>query len=102
MRKALGTMMIGAALLMGSGISAMAAEACYTYKVVSPSINCDANNSKSGDFTSPCGFAEGHVEKVQVACPVTAGNSGGSSGGGSGSSYGDNCACDHSSTGGWH
>jgi hypothetical protein len=90
-------------LIAAAATNAQAA-ACYEYQVEPAHMDCDTNSQEAGsaDFASGCGYNAEKVVKVQVACPVVKPSQGSSSGGGSGSSYGDGCACDHSSSGGWH
>jgi hypothetical protein len=85
-----------AALVIASASSGAEA-ACYEYQVRPASMGCAADRGNSVE--SPRAARE-VVVAVQVACPATPAPVHDSSG--SGGSYGNNCACDHSSSGGWH
>jgi hypothetical protein len=95
-------MLIASIMITAAAASAQAAPKCYDYRLEPASMNCEKKEGNSADFASSCSYTGEKVVQIQVACPVEKPSTGSGSGGGSGGSYGDNCACDHSSSGGWH
>lgn len=92
------------ATLVVASVASGAEAACYEYQLRPANMGCAADSRNSADFTSGCSYQGEVVVAVQVACPATTTSVRGFSGtgGGSGGSYGNNCACDHSTSGGWH
>ncbi|MNU42807.1 hypothetical protein D3C71_315750 [compost metagenome] len=96
-------MLLTVPFIIAAAATSAHAEACYDYRLEPSHMDCEKKEGNSADFTSSCTFTGEKIVKIQVACPVVKPSQGSSSGGGgSGSSYGDGCACDHSSSGGWH
>lgn len=78
------------------------AAACYRYEIQPATLSCAENRGNSADFGTQCTVQPAKVARVPIACPKVAEPASSRGISGSGASYGDNCACDHKSDGGWH
>ncbi len=81
---------------------AAANAACYRYDLQPVTLSCADDRGDSADFGTPCKGRSDTIVRVEIACPPPPKPASTRKPSSGGSSYGDNCACDHKSDGGWH